>query len=414
MKLQKLKKYLINLGLILVSILAAALLLEVILRFTPYRHLFDRDMRLRHYYQVDPVKGFDIRPNAGKIRTSVDNKSVEFDVWSNELGCFDEPYRGENDLILLVGDSFTHAFAPYEDKWGTRVEKLLNYRVLKCGVTAYGTKQELLKAREIIARINRNPRLIIVGHFLNDLDDDFWFTNMTVADGFLVPSYKYRDPKTGRIANLEALARDYTLWDKLTGNYPLNIGELIIYSLNRHLILFNLIRDSWVRLFPSQFSYTDPLNFMAFSDTPQVQAAWAKHQENLKAFKELAAAQGAELLIVLIPANIQVYPFFTGSRKIDLERPQRILGDFFRREGIRCLDLLPWFRKYADQSPRRHLSSQKDLYWRANSHWSIKGERLASLLVARAILENNLVKVAGREEKLKYIEEELANFPLKK
>ena len=179
--------------------------------------------------------------------------------------------------------------------------------------------------------------------------------------------------------------------------------------LDRYLILVNLIDDSLVRLFPPHYSYTSPLDFTAFSQTPPA-GAWVKHEENLKAFQELAAAQGAELLVVLIPTNTQVYPFLTGGRQIDLERPDRILGEFFRREQIRYLDLLPLFRKYADQTPRRYLSSDKDLYWRANSHWNIKGNHLAGLLVSREILKHNLVQVADRERKLKEIEEKLNNF----
>ena len=127
------------------------------------------------------------------------------------------------------------------------------------------------------------------------------------------------------------------------------------------------------------------MNFAAFQDEPWVTQAWAKHQENLKAFRELAASQGAELLVVLIPTNTQVYPFLTGGRKIDLERPNRILSAYLRKEQIHYLDLLPFFRKYADQTPRQYLSSDQDLYWRANSHFSLKGERLTSLLVSRAM-----------------------------
>jgi len=86
------------------------------------------------------------------------------------------------------------------------------------------------------------------------------------------------------------------------------------------------------------------------------------------------------------------------------------LGDFFRNEQIHYLDLLPFFRKYADQTPRQHLSSDKDLYWRANSHFSLKGERLTGLLVSHCILENNLIQVPDRDKKLKEIEEQLASF----
>jgi hypothetical protein len=407
---QKLTRFFTNLGLILGSLALALVLLEIGLRFTSYRNLLLRDRHIRYYYQLDPVKGFDIRPNVAKIPTSVDNHSVEYDIWSNELGCFDEPYRGEKDVILLVGDSFTHSYAPFEDKWGTRIEKLLNYRVLKCGVSGYGTRQELLKAQDIIAKIHLSPRLIIVGYFMNNLNNDNAFPCLTVADGFLVVcDQKYREPKTNRL-NLAVLKKHYTIWDKLTGNYPLTLWDLVTYYFDKHLILVNLINDASIRLFPSKFYYTNPLNFIAFSQDPWLENAWVKHKENLKAFKELAAAQGAELLIVLIPTNTQVYPFLTAGRQIDLERPNRILGDFFRQEQIHYLDLLPFFRKYADQTPRQYLSSDKDLYWRANSHFSLKGERLTSLVVSRCILENNLVQVPDREKKLKDIENKLAQF----
>ena len=407
---RKLTKFLTNLGLILASFLAVLVFLEVALHFTSYRRLLLRDRQIRYYYQADAAKGFDIRPNVGKIGTSVDNGSVKYDLWSNELGCLDEPYRGEKDVILLVGDSFTHSYAPFEAKWGTLIEKLLNYRVLKCGVNGYGTKQELLKAQDIIARIHRSPRLIIVGYFWNDLQDDYTFPSLTLVDGFLVVcDQKYRDPKTNRL-DLQVLEKHYTLWDKLTGRYPLGFVKMINYFLDQHLILLNLFNDAAIRLFPPKTSYTNPLDFAAFQDKPWVAQVWPKHLENLKAFQELAAGQGAELLIVLIPTNTQVYPFLTQGRKIDLERPNRILSAYLRKEQIRYLDLLPLFRKYADQTPRRFLSSEKDLYWRANSHFSLKGERLTSLLVSRYILENNLVQVPDRDKKLQDIEEKLNSF----
>ncbi|MGO9177122.1 MAG: hypothetical protein ACLPT6_14315 [Desulfobaccales bacterium] len=404
----KVKRFLANLTLVLAGVLAAALLLEAALHFTPYRRLLLRSQYLRYYYQADAAKGFDIRPNVGKMHTSVD-MSVDYDIWSNELGCFDEPYRGEPDFILLVGDSFTHMFAPFKDKWGTRIEKLLNYRVIKAGVSGYGTKQELLKAQEIIARIHRSPRLIIVGYFWAALDRDRAFPDMTVVDGFLVVATQYKD-QTGRLVNIKALERPYSFWDKLTGNYPLGFRQLVDFFLDQHFILVNLINDAAARLVVPKFSYANPLDFLAFSQEPWIAQEWVKHEKNLAAFKEWAAAQGAELLVVLIPTNTQVYPFLTGGRQIDLERPNRILGDFLQTEQIRYLDLLSFFRKYADETPRKRLDSKKDLYWQSNSHFSFKGERLASLLVSREILKDNLVQVADREGKLKEIEEKLNNF----
>ena len=77
-------------------------LVEIALRFTPYRYLLTRDRHLRYYYQADLAKGFDIAPNVRGKRLSVDNR-VEFEIWSNELGCFDEPYHGEKQLTPAGG-----------------------------------------------------------------------------------------------------------------------------------------------------------------------------------------------------------------------------------------------------------------------------------------------------------------------
>ena len=149
-----------------------------------------------------------------------------------------------------------------------------------------------MKAQDLNAQIHRSPCLIIVGYFWNDLQDDYSFPSLTVVDGFLVVcDQKYRDPKTNCL-DLKVLEKPYTLWDKLTGRYPLGFVKMVNYFLDQHLILLNLINDSLARLFPPPTSYANPLNFAAFQDEPWVAQAWAKHEENLKAFRELAAKPG--------------------------------------------------------------------------------------------------------------------------
>ena len=123
--------------------------------------------------------------------------------------------------LLLVGDSFTHSYAPFPDKWGTQIEKLLHYRVLKCGVTGYGTKQELLKASEIIAKVHHQPRLIIVGYFWNDLSDDYSFPSLTVIDGFLVDAAKYKDPKPSQLSKRKPGEAVYPLGAVVQRRLPL-------------------------------------------------------------------------------------------------------------------------------------------------------------------------------------------------
>jgi hypothetical protein len=407
----RLKKWAFNAGLIALSVVAVLVGLEIALRFTSYRYLLSRERHLRYYYQADLGKGFDITPNVKGKRMSVDNR-VEFDIWSNELGCFDQPYRGEKEYILLLGDSFAHSFAPFPDKWGTQMEKLLHYRVLKCGVSGYGTKQELLKADEIIARIRQKPRLIIVGYFWNDLTDDYSFPSLTVFDGFLVVANRYKDPQTHKLSK-EKLETQHTFWDRwVSGAYPLSAGEMVRYYLDQYLIVMNLINDAWVSIFPGKkYAHANINKFLAFQDEqPWSREAWKRHLQNLAAFKDLAAAHQAGLLVVLIPANTQVYPFLSSRQVPDLERPNKLLTRFLKAQGIPYLDLLPLMRSYADTTPRRTLNPDKDLYWAHNSHWSIRGEHLVGLLVSRYILAHHLVPVPDREARLKNIEEKLTDW----
>jgi hypothetical protein len=174
----------------------------------------------------------------------------------------------------------------------------------------------------------------------------------------------------------------------------------------------NLINDAVVRLFPSEkIAYADPSRFLAFQDEqPWAREVWKRHLQNLAAFKDLAAASQAKLLVVLIPTNTQVYPFLASRQVPDLERPNKILTRFLKAQGIDYLDLLPRMRNYADTTPRRTLNPDKDLYWAHNSHWSIRGEHLVGLLVSRYILTHRLVPVPDREARLKNIEEKLADW----
>jgi hypothetical protein len=394
--MEKIKRVAVNLGLIALSLVLILLALEIALRFTPYASMIAKDKKLRYYYRADAVKGYDISPNVKKMRTSTDNNAFEYDIWSNELACFDEPYHGEQDYVLLVGDSFTHQFAPFEAMWGTQIEHLLDRRVLKCGVSGYGTKQEFQKAQEVMAQTGNNPGLIIVGYCLNDLDSDYWGNNLTVHQGFLV----------GRSKDLE---KRFAQWQRFNlPGYPLTFFEMIQYFLDRHSILVNMINH--LHSFSKSHSYLSPLEWTTFADPEAKKDHWRIHLENLKMFKKLAAQHHANLLIVLIPLNIQVYPALINWGGVNPERPNQVLRRFLTEEGIPYIDLLPLFRNYADHNPRKYLDSEKDLYWRANSHFNIKGNHLAGLLVARYIIEHNLIEVKEKQRRLENINHELKNL----
>jgi len=147
------------------------------------------------------------------------------------------------------------------------------------------------------------------------------------------------------------------------------------------------------------------------SEYPWIKKGWDMHFENFRAFKRLADEQGANLLVVMIPSQHEVYfPELLRENGIDLAAPGKKLREFFEKEGISCPDLLPLFCHYAKQERNQVLDHDKDLYLRQDGHWSIKGNHLAALLVARYILEHNLVAIQNKDGKLEEIEEKLKSF----
>ena len=123
---------------VLVSTGLTVLLCEGILRLTPYKDLLPLAGIPNGYYVSDRDSGYDL---AVSFPTSTQRfRGGSNPIWSNNLGCFDMPYNGEQPYIYLTGDSFAWGFSPLEDKWGKVVESNIGVRVLTCGVAGEDTK----------------------------------------------------------------------------------------------------------------------------------------------------------------------------------------------------------------------------------------------------------------------------------
>lgn len=410
-------KYIINFCLTCITIVVIFTLTEIGLRMTSYKNLLPiRQLNpFCSYLQADPEKGYDIVENAPSTIAQVDGLS--YSIWSNELGCFDRPYAQEKDISLLVGDSFTFAFAPFEDKWGTKLEAILGQRILKCGVGGYGTKQEMLKATSVISRMSHPPKLIILGYFINDLEDDYLFPNATIVNGYPVRANDIKDMETGeRVRREEVETGEDEIYG--VGVYPKNVilkkvkwwaeNHLIIYQLTKYSLRPLLLNIPLIGNIAVDAKIVTPPS-LAFSERPWVNNAWSSHLSYLLEFKNIAEQQGARFLVVIIPYKEQVYPFLTSWQGIDHERPQKILCQFFDQEGINYIDVLPSFIPFSNHVPHM-LKPDKDLYWRNDPHLNIRGNDLLSLLVSQYILERKLIDIDHANEKLSSIKEKLAEF----
>lgn len=411
-KRSRIGEWSINLGLAFLSILLILVIAEALLRTTSYRLLIEPPKITSpvEYFRPDFAKGYDISENVppGNYRLCDLDYTAQYEIWSNELGCFDRPYAGEMNYILLVGDSFTHFGTPFQDKWGSFMEDLLGERTLKCGVAGYGTRQELLKSKDVMGRVKSPAQLIVVGYFLNDLLDDYEFhckmqTPQREEDAR--PEGGPRSPagQAPRSKSLEEPLRRVKLWLQ---------EHSILYVITREVLKSNIARYPFIADLLTKAGVLYPYGSLESIDSqhPVIQQAWKIHFQNIADFKAMAQKSNAGLLFVLIPRKEQVYPWLRDWRGSDPEGYNKKLGHFLETNKIDYIDLLPLFRRYSNPQPKKYLDRENDLYWRYDCHLNVKGNHLTGLLVARFIVEKDLITIRHREKVLERIDREFAHF----
>jgi hypothetical protein len=120
---------------------------------------------------------------------------------------------------------------------------------------------------------------------------------------------------------------------------------------------------------------------------PRTEEALAKVEKLLLAMAALARERGIPIVFVVMPTREQIYPEqydFSADAFMqdhDLDKPQRLLGEFFLRNGLVWLDLTPAFRA----APRDTL-----LYYALDQHWNERGNDLAGRAIAEFLVERGL------------------------
>jgi hypothetical protein len=379
----------------------------------------------QHYYRADAEMGYDIVADFPRTPEEREDHTMR-DMWSNELGCFDTIVRPGTPYVLLVGDSFTHGSARFEDNWGTVIERHLGRRVLKCGVPGSGTRHQLVKARRIIARMQTAPDLVILGWFPNDLEDDLLFPRATVVDGWQVAARRLVDRDTGAVESYDAATlqtRTQNFERGRTCSMPglLQRARCTLAARSRLYSLFGQAMRTFAARMPAVAGPLKrvgllssapqepaiPLAFTSRDGRPWLREAWQRHLDGIAMFQALAAEQRAPLLVVLLPANFQVYPFLAAGHRVEVERPNDIVAGVLQERRIAHLDLLAVLRAHADVTPRARLDPVRDLYYRVDFHFNRRGNVLAGLAVAEHIAEHGLLPV---RESLPRIREDLRRF----
>jgi hypothetical protein len=317
--------------------------------------------------------------------------------------------------VLLLGDSFTWGYVALEQTWGATLEQLIGIRVLKCGVGGYGTRQERHKLKTIVSEAGR-PRLVIVGYNQHDLLDDYLYPGRTVVDGYMVTKIALADVKRGDrkvYSEDEIQARLKSILEQKPGGF---IAEVKDY-LASHSIVYDRLRQpealrrmvGWLGFADSPRPIGDLIVFGSLTEYPWLERAREEHLHNLRQLRSEAEAVGASLLVVMFPDRAQIYKSLRPQEgDFQWDHPYHQVTEFFRREHIAFVDLLPEFKRDARCSGSAMSNTPEDLYYAHDGHPSVKGNRLAGLLTSRQVLEQQYLKLEDRNSRLSKVNQLLS------
>lgn len=347
----------------------------------------------------------DLLPYTLRPNSSSGLKRQEFDtrIHVNGLGFRGAEMELDDDAlrILIVGDSFTFGWGVEDDetypaRMQVHLDELLGpgrTQVLNAGFAAcYYPDTYYLWLKEVGMAFE--PDLVVVGFYLGndvdhervqehewpEVDDDglpLRIRNVRedIADGQRVartPALRYRYPLLSESHLFQLLAKVVAgpISPALRQESRRNVQEPTLADLRnaqRRNGNFN------------EFMYRAEYLVRTRTVVRRVQALFV-------AMQKLTADQDVPLAVVMIPAREQIYPeAFALDRipgEIDLEKPQRVFGEFFADRQVPCLDLLPALR----EPSRRRL-----LYFLEDPHFTRAGNEVSARLIGSWLVEAGLV-----------------------
>jgi len=329
------------------------------------------------YYLPDPDLGYKLKPNfTGSAGPGVP-------ATTNSLGFRDAEFeirKGAGTYrILAVGDSVTagsgvHAEETYpkvlEDLLrGERAATSATIQVVNAGVGGWAPIQYAAFLEKY--GFDLSPDLVIVGLFIgNDISlcDEQCLKDTTAVGG-------------QRVFNKTRFEK--RPWPARTALRT----HVLLYS---KLHMYRLLAD----FKPRRTRGSVPIPFGAFiylkANDPVHQAAWDNTFGILARIGTLCRLRRTRLLVVFLPAHIQVEPQAASAwpqDQLDFRAPQKKLLEFCRAQGLECLDLLPAF-----------LDTKMSLFIPNDFHPVAAGHRLIATVIADRLRSQGVAAAGSRPQ----------------
>ncbi len=362
----------------LLSTALTLLLIEIALAvFHPIPFALEDNM----YFSPDPFTGYRLKPNGiGHFILGIEGRA-------NSRGHRDREIDSKRPAgvvrILVLGDSFTvGANVTQEQAYPEVLEMLLIERlgnkveVVNTGVGGWNPFQYSQYYEHYGSALQ--AQVVIVGFFVgNDT-----YSTVTDVEHTLTAVLGRRVPRSSH--------RDYLTVLRVLLYQHSHLARLLMTRIN-HLTLasdFGMTRESCEE-FPDRYLALQKEkvpNHLKRSTTQE-----EKIQVSLQYMAKISAlakAQGARLLVALLPDENQINPRLWEKLQLsdantdlyDLEMPQSLLVERLTELDIEVLDLLPLFR-----------NDGRCLYMN-DTHWDPTGHELAAKALAEALLTRRFLQ----------------------
>ncbi len=326
-----------------------------------------------------PVLGWRLKPST---ETRLRWESYDYTVTANSLGFPGAEYAGARSpgsfRILVTGDAFTSAEGVDTGAaWPRLLENQLaqtcpdcDVEVMNFGITGYGPNQYAAVVETYAPEYR--PDLIIIAFFVNDYGD------VLVSNEEFQSSIGFDRPDQsgpGTFLQLQHLRR----WLELQLYEPLL--ERVRQTPRPH------------GYFLGYFRYLKPDESELWEDGRDQVA------ERLEQIKRVADDIGAPVMLLMIPAPVQVctpddlayfprYVDLDDPAQFDRELPQRVTEALAGSLGI----------DYYDLRPALELPTGACPYQRHNSHWTAEGHRAVAGYVAELLSTDERIFAPNEEQ----------------
>ena len=349
-------------------------------------------------------------PNAKGWESCYGECEVYVEINSKGLRDEEIPYEkpAGTQRVLLLGDSMTAAMqVPLEDTFGKVLEQALNERlttetweVVNGGINGFGTDNELLFYR--LEGKNYRPDVVVVAIYLaNDIYNNSYELEVSLGGNGHKPYFSLDDNEQLVLHNYPVEGTDNLFvkagtFLKKYFQLPRFVAQVLELRTNVPPALQPLVELVSGQRGAQQIQEREEeagagnnnqaanqsgqrVNICAQQYAPIVEEAWAITEALLLQMRAEVEAEGAQLVILAIPAAPQLIPPAEGKRWY-CDRPNEELDAFLKEAGIPYLDLLDPFRQHI-------LDGGEALYYETDFHLNADGHRLAGELLGEFLSE---------------------------